>query len=395
MNTRIFSRRTLLRSSLFAIAAGMTLGWGSVPADAQNNLPFTVTDLGQVDTLGGLNNKADVSVVGSRFGRGFVFRPSIGFRDMTFSNTNAIGVNTTSFTADTIVGTQGVTAAFLFPDFGQTSPISLAHASSNFGIFIGDTPLAINDSSVSVGMTQIVVNDGADTVLPTRWTPTTGAGTTVTLLNTGGNIPGTSIPKPGVARDINNVGVIVGQANGQACIFRDGQTPVILTSSISGIPLTPGAILTEARGISNNGFITGIGSFLTQFGRQTRGFIWVQSSVVNFQTLIPNPGFPLPTGQFFHFFVGSVTNKINSNGHAVGAVVQSNGATNASMWNLSGNGIIELTAACGLHNGILTEAVDINDQGDVLCLGVINGVRHGFLLRRTATVITFSTTNLY
>jgi hypothetical protein len=87
------------------------------------------------------------------------------------------------------------------------------------------------------------------------------------------------------------------------------------------------------------------------------------------------------------------TNKINSAGHAVGTVL-SLGGKSATIWDRFG-GLRDLTTACGVTTGKLTEAVDINHQGDILSYGLVNGVLHGFVLRPTGAPLTFATAGIY
>ena len=90
-------------------------------------------------------------------------------------------------------------------------------------------------------------------------------------------------------------------------------------------------------------------------------------------------------------FVASWANRINSAGIAAGSGVRADGVAFAFLWRLgSGGGWADLNTVSVLPGGVLlTEAVDINDRGDVLCYGLINGQKHGFLLRPNGSPLMF------
>jgi hypothetical protein len=90
-------------------------------------------------------------------------------------------------------------------------------------------------------------------------------------------------------------------------------------------------------------------------------------------------------------FNAAETHKINRSGRSVGFFKHTNGSTKAGLWDLAGS-VADLTANTeGLPaNTVLTDAIDINDQGFILAKGTVNGVLHGFLLRPTTVAIAFT-----
>ena len=165
----------------------------------------------------------------------------------------------------------------------------------------------------------------------------------------------------------------------RACIFRQGQQAEILQK----VSFLTTFQMSEARGISNNGFITGIGTTTSRLGfGQSRGFVRSPGGLIA-TALIPDSD---------GLYVGSFGNKINSSGFAVGRVVRNDGGTTAALWNEDGHlAFLTLQNVDGLSLiAALTDAVDINDNGNILVKGSINGEAHAFVLRpNTGGVINF------
>ncbi len=185
-------------------------------------------------------------------------------------------------------------------------------------------------------------------------------------------------PLPGSAFDVNDAAEFVGEENGQAAWWPKG----------ADLPVLLGKNLQEATGISNTGFITGTGIFevwappLTAFYPfQARGFIRTPEGKI-VQTLLPSKDYTLD--------LRSGANKINDAGIAAGYMMRGRDDTTmrAMIWNSTGAFADLNDATAGLPpNTVLTNAIDINENGDISAIGVIGGQLRGFVLIRQADVI--------
>jgi hypothetical protein len=198
----------------------------------------------------------------------------------------------------------------------------------------------------------------------------------------------------GAALDINSNGAIVGiQGEGdarRACVFADGQDPMLL-----------GPNLIEARSISDRGQITGVGNFTVDIANQTlsqvRGFLWTWTSSTKgtvVRTLIPND-----LAHAEPRYVGSQTRRINVQGQMAGKVeVFQRADGEAALWDATGAHVDLNAVTSGLPAGVrLIDAVDLNDNGDVLAVGRhSDGHQTGFVLKRNLSVaLPFSTVGKY
>jgi hypothetical protein len=330
--------------------------------------PFAATDLGPLESVASMNSAEDVAIIGHRrlpdfSRRGFVFRPSTGLQTLRpldihdFNDPLAAGIND----AGTIVGSARDDASFLSV---TALPVQLPHLQPNDG----DGAVAINASGVIVGTTHTQPGDFIIDV-PTRWQRNAAGVLQVEALDTGGIDPVTHQLFPGQARDVNDAGTVVGVVGQHPVIFRDGQAPQQLSSE-SG----------QANGVGRNGHVTG---GLNQEGGGQRAFIFTASGGL--------VRLALPLRNLFGTnVVSSRGNKVNVSGLAAGLALQANGFQRAYLWSRN-EGFLDLNGATeDLPEGAsLTEAIDINDRNDILCLGLVNGAVHGFLLRPTGARLIF------
>jgi hypothetical protein len=237
---------------------------------------------------------------------------------------------------------------------------------------------------------------------PTMWTRS-GVNFTATRLRTAlfpaNHVLFPNQPKPGTARDINEAGTVVGSQDGKACIFRPGQDPQVLVAP-------KGSRYLETTGIADDGGITGAGEFnlgtLLDPDVQQRAF--VRGPVI----LGANPApvmttIPLPRS----VFNGSRAWDIDSEGIAVGTVLQTNGGTNAAVWDTDGRvallnsnvdrtGLVELMRAQPITSDVtavfFNEAIDVNESGEILVLGSVTREPAGGPVRKEIHAFVLSPT---
>jgi hypothetical protein len=394
------------RCNGLALAFALGTSWiiaapGAAEAQVRQRA-WAATDLGAVSDVGALNNESGVNVTSvvrvQRFINGVSRQtPAIITVDdpcrdrMDLANQSAEGLSIND--SRIVVGVQGVEAMEWFPancpNSVQAGPLPRLPVS---GVFQGATAHANNNSRDAVGRTRVITTLNTTQDIPTLWRKVNG-GFTVHLLQTPFMpAPLSNIRHSGAAFDINDSGTVVGFTRfgdsgiPRACILRENQDPEILR-------LEPAAAdyifrLNEARGISNNGFVTGIGDARVTGGRQMRGFVRAPDGSVAKTQIIDNDG----------LYVASEAYKVNDQGTAVGLMRKSDGGMVAAAWNQNGRlAVLSSMNVEGLpEEAVLTEAVDINDQGDILARGTVNGQTRAFLLRLTgAAVFYFPTSHTY
>jgi hypothetical protein len=382
-----------------AVAFGLAWLWVSGPASRITSAQarpkgYTAIDLGAATSVGGLNNQpgqalTSVIAIPKTVNTAHLQIPTIvtlapsACRNI-FELDTQTGFGSSINDNRIVVGTKNGDAFEWFPDqcSDSTQRGSLPRL-PNFDPFFGNSRAnANNNARDTVGATAVTFVQGAAEDVPTLWRRD-ATGFAAEQLPTGFMpAPFDDIHQPGEAFDINEQGTIVGfttvgTGTRRACIFRRGQNPQILQKTTFVTNFTA----EQARGISNNGFITGIGTLSIRLGFpfQSRGFVRSPGGVIT-TTLIPDND-----GQF----VGSFANKINNDGIAVGKVIKNDTGTVAGFWNENGHfGFLTTLNVDGLADGTaLTEAVDINDSGDILAKGSINGEAHAFVLRPTGAPI--------
>jgi hypothetical protein len=404
-----------LLTPLKVLAIAVLLGTSWLPASAPDfasaqilpptNPPLTImkryraTDLGAAASVGGMNNESGnglTMVLGEeRFQNGVrrnfpiiatIDDPCRDRFDLDQPPGVGFGINDSRI----VVGAKGIDAFEWFPT--QCANSVQAGALPRLppaGNFFGAQAISNNNARDAVGVTSVLVPSiSIFQNVPTVWRAGATAGTfSVQQLQTAFRpAPFNNVRQPGVAFDINESGTIVGettvnlQAFTRACIYQDGLDPLI-------IQRTPGAadLLFRphvARGVSNNGFITGHATRFMPGGapRQSRGFVRTPEGEI-IMTLIPDDD----------AFVGSDANKINNNGIAVGKLLKSDGGSVAALWNAEGRlAFLNGDNVDGLPAGAaLTEAVDINDNGSILAKGLVNGQLRAFVLRPRGVLTIF------
>lgn len=111
---------------------------------------------------------------------------------------------------------------------------------------------SVNGNERIVGMSDTIIQGTMRVVHPVRWEN----GVIEDLL-------GESSTSSGTAFDINDTGVIVGEINNRAAVWRDG-VAIDLNGLLPSEPdptVSPWRVLVEARAINNNGWIVGSGEF--------------------------------------------------------------------------------------------------------------------------------------
>jgi hypothetical protein len=354
---------------------------------------YAAVDLGAATNVGGLNNElgnALTSVVRvSRFINGVSRQtPQIVTVDdpcrdrMDLANQTAEGLSIND--SRIVVGVQGADAMEWFPSpCPNTVQFGALPELETTDFYQGARANANNNTRDAVGVTRVLSTLNATLDIPTVWRKVSGGFTVQRLQTPFMPAPLSNIRQQGIAFDINESGTIVGFVHTsdsvmqRACIYFENQDPEI-------IRLTPAAAdyifrLKQARGISNNGYITGIGDARVTGGRQTRGFVRAPDGSVAKTQIIDNDG----------LYIASEAHKVNDQGFAVGFMRKSDGSTVAAAWNENGRLILLTTLNVeGMPEGTtLTDAVDINNQGDILAKGTLNGQTRAFLLRLTGAQI--------
>ena len=253
--------------------------------------------------------------------------------------------------------------------------------------FLGARANANNNTRDAVGSTSTVSAAASFFEVPTLWRKVTGGFTVAQLQTAFRPAPLNNLRQPGAALDINENGTIVGFTRvgsdrfNRAAILHENQDPDILRLFGASDILFR---LNEARGISNNGYITGIATRIVAAGPggvQTRGFVRSPGGTIR-GTLIPDIN---------GTFIGSFAHKVNDSGFAVGRLLKNDGGTAAALWNADGEvALLDSSNVDDLPPGaVLTDALEINDHGAILAKGFVNGELHVFILRFRGTFLIF------
>jgi hypothetical protein len=288
-----------------------------------------------------------------------------------------------------VVGTRGGDAFEWFPSQCPNSVQSgsLPRLQPTGTLFNGATAAANNNTRDAVGFTNLFFTSlTVSQDVPTVWRKVNGGFTVQQLQTELRPAPLNSLRQPGRALDINESGTIVGSTrvgsstSDRAAILFQNADPEIIRSdnAAADYVIRP----QQARGISNNGYITGIARRYIGGGDfQTRGFIRKLDGAIVDTNLIDSDG----------LYIGAEAQKINNSGFAVGKMVKSDGGLVATMWNENGRiGLLTTFNVEDLPEGtVMTEALDINDHNDILAKGTVNGQVHAFILRRTTAPIYF------
>jgi probable HAF family extracellular repeat protein len=192
------------------------------------------------------------------------------------------------------------------------------------------------------------------------------------------------------ARAINNRGQVVGDSTAagvppfHAALWENG--------TVTPLGVLPGGFASFAIGINNRAQVVGASRTAN---RDVHAFLWQDDTITDLGTLggtssVVQP--PLPAscnlqphpGAFGGAVVGafSLANGINNRGQVVGRSIATGGADHAFIWH---KGVMtDLNNSISPNSGwLLIEAAAINNAGEIVGFGLINGQTHAFLLTPT------------
>jgi probable HAF family extracellular repeat protein len=251
---------------------------------------------------------------------------------------------------------------------GVTGAFSIATALNNSGQVVG------NSNVTSVGIHAFLYSNGAMRDLGTLG----GAFSNATGINNAGQVAGFAEHNPasltshaflysgGVLHDLGTLGGSVsnafgindaGQVVGRSTIRGDTDIHAFLYSNgvMQDLGTLPGAINSVAYAINNLGQVVGYAG---------HAFLYVNGVLHDLGTLGGN---------------ASTALALNDSGAVVGWANNAAGAQRAFLY--SGGALVDLNSLLPPGSGWeLLEATGINDSGQIVGNGVINGQTHGFLL---------------
>lgn len=307
---------------------------------ALGHAAYTITDIG---TLGGVNcfaqgiNDAGQVVGQSNATAGslhaFLWDPITGYKDLTSLGTgnNAFAINNLG----QVVGNNGSTSAYIWDS---------TNGKTLLGTLYGNTYVrAVNDTGQVAGYSNN--NTSYRAVL---WTPSTGM---VDL----GTPSGASY-----GYGINNSGTVVGMASAKAYVKTTSGSVQILTNTLGGTT-------SQARGINDAGQVVG---YATNSAGNEHAFLW--TSVSGMQDLGTLGG------------TKSYAYGINNSGQILGASYTADNSLHVFVY--SGGVMTDLSQALAsygwtdLVNSPATTIMDINNKGQIVGSGHINGALHGYVI---------------
>jgi probable HAF family extracellular repeat protein len=348
-------KRTALHLCALLILSLISSGQTGTRAGALPAAGYTITDLG---TLGGTTSMANaINVSGQIAGTAttaadaasHAVRYSSGsLQDLgTLGGTSSFGnaINSLGFVA----GSSRLSGDVSLESF-YWSPTSGLHDLGPYSLVLNGTAYAIDDHGHVVGGASNNC-DGQDAF---AWTPAKGY---INLGSLGG--------RAGEALGIDSGGhQVVGSSNAGG----DFNTlPFIWSSaaSIHQLPLFPGGLDGVALAINNVGDVAGWGD-MGDF--QNHAALWMKRDTVP-QNLGTLGG------------ASSTATALNLSDVVVGSSLPANGTTtHAFVWTAT-TGIVDLNTLIPSGSGwVLTIANGVNDGGQIVGNGTINGHTHGFLL---------------
>ena len=361
MNTR-----SAVAMAAAVMVAAVAVGPGAGSAVAAGVQPYAITDLGTLGTTTvsyGINASAQIvgrsylqqTVPGDhctlhhpncrvtvyhafRYGAGRI--TNLGTLGGTFSDARAVNGNGDVAGSSTLSGTSlSPTFAFLYSN-GQMKNLGTLGGSSSRAYGINDFGEVVGDSNRASGAADAFLYSGGK----------------MTDLGALGSL-GSS------ANDINNVHQVVGDSE---VADGSGEHAFLWSNGTMKDIGTLGGTQSIATAINDGGQIVG---YSTPGNRSAHAFLYSGGKMTDLGV----------------FFDSSVGEAINSSGVVVGQadVLNKDGTTQYHAFIYSGGALRDLNTLIPAGSGfVLTEAIGINDTGQIVCNGYnpTNGQTHAFLL---------------
>lgn len=346
----------------FNIAFALIVLIFSVNTHAVN---YSITDLGSlggIDSRGfGINNSKQIvgnsTDITGNYRHGFLWDATSGMQDI-----GTVGNNAYSFAKD--INNNGVVVGYSPPnnDRERASIWDATNGMQYLDVSVGVMSRAesINDNGIVVG-NYSTITDGIWQRHAFSWDSDNGMQNLNTIIDSDSK-----------AFDINNNGQIVGLVDTEI-----GNPHATMWDSTGGL-LDLGTLgngdFSWALGINDNGQVVGGSTDKNNNNADIKAYMW--DSVNGMQDL----GTP--------FGYGSQAYGINNNGAIVGNYDDGVAIASAFLWDES-NGFQDL---CGLVGCTaagwdkLTFASDVNDNGDIIGFGNIDGNERAFLISTVSTV---------
>lgn len=180
-----------------------------------------------------------------------------------------------------------------------------------------------------------------------------------------GAMAGSPAPATSAAYDINDAGQVVGVANWVGAGTRAFRTDAARSLVSLG---TLGANDSFASAINAGGQVVG---YSTNASNVVRAFLWNESSPT------PMSDLGAPAGATEARAYG-----VNDLAQTVGMAVLAGGVTHGVLWQ-PGQTTRDLNQLIPVNSGwVLNEAQDINEGGDIVGFGTLNGLAHAFVMER-------------
>lgn len=287
----------------------------------------------------------------------------------------------------------------------SNTPTVLISGIPNGGLPFYDGANGINSSGQVVGY-----SGGGNSTHAALWQPGSTTAIDLNTLGGGGLFGGNS-----TATSINNSGQVVGYSNsnispytGSAMSYFGGSPHAVLWQSGSTTPIDLGSPVSsngfsQATGINDSGQVVGYAgsgsggasAFLWESGSTTATWLGglggdiSKASAINASGQIVGDSTYMPPGYIYgdsHAVLwqsgsttatdlgtlggsGSAATGINTGGQVVGwANITSSSLQHAAIWQSGSTNAIDLNSLVGLSSGYLTQALGINDKGQIIAM---------------------------